>query len=44
MNELRIRKENNLPPYFRFIALIISSNSKENSYQGALEIKKKLKN
>ena len=41
-NELRIRKQNNLPPYFRFISLIISSNTKENSYQGALEIKKKI--
>ena len=39
-NELRIRKQNNLPPYFRLIAIIISSDSRENSYQGALEIKK----
>ena len=41
-NELRIRKQNNLPPYFRLIAIIISSDTRENSYQGALEIKKKI--
>ncbi len=41
-NELKIRKQNNLPPFCRLISLIISSNSKENSYQGALEIKKKI--
>jgi len=41
-NELKIRKQNNLPPYFRLIAIIISSNTRENSYQGALEIKKKI--
>ncbi len=41
-NELKIRKENNLPPFFRLISLIISSSSQENSYQGALEIKKKI--
>ncbi len=41
-NELKIRKENNLPPFCRLISLIISSNSKENSYLGALEIKKKI--
>tara|TARA_B100001057_G_scaffold460783_1_gene512177 strand:+ start:1845 stop:3806 length:1962 start_codon:yes stop_codon:yes gene_type:complete len=42
INELKIRKENNLPPYSRLISVIISSSSKENSYQGALEIKKKI--
>ena len=42
INELKIRKENNLPPYSRLISLIVSSKSKENSYQGALEIKKKI--
>ena len=42
VNELKIRKDNNLPPYSRLISLIISSVSKENSYQGALEIKKKI--
>ncbi len=41
-NELKIRKENNLPPFYRLISLIISSSSKENSYRGALEIKKKV--
>tara|TARA_B100001559_G_scaffold317663_1_gene323265 strand:+ start:154 stop:1515 length:1362 start_codon:yes stop_codon:yes gene_type:complete len=41
-NELKIRRENNLPPFFRLISLIISSSSKENSYQGAIEIKKKI--
>ncbi len=41
-NELKIRKENNLPPFCRLISLIISSHSKENSYRGALEIKKKI--
>ena len=41
-NELKIRKENNLPPFFRLISLIISSSSQENSYQGALEIKNKI--
>ena len=42
LNELKLRKQNNLPPYSRFIALIISSNSRENSYRGALEIKRKI--
>ncbi len=42
INELKIRKQNNLPPYFRFISLIISSEKRENSYRGALEIKKKI--
>ena len=42
INELKIRKKNNLPPYSRFISLIISSGSRENSYRGALEIKKKI--
>ena len=41
-NELKVRKENKLPPYTRFISLIISSKSKNNSYQGALEIKKRI--
>ena len=41
-NELKLRKENNLPPYYRLISLIISSSSKDNSYRGALEIKKKI--
>ena len=41
-NELKVRKENNLPPYTRFLSLIITSQSKNDSYQGALEIKKKI--
>ncbi len=41
-NELKLRKENNLPPYNRLISLIVSSNSKDDSYRGALEIKKKI--
>ncbi len=42
INELKIRKQNNLPPYFRLISLIISSEKRENSYRGAVEIKKKI--
>ncbi len=42
INELKIRKKNNLPPYFRLISLIISAKNGENSYRGALEIKKKI--
>ena len=42
INELKIRKQNNLPPFFRFISLIVSSDKKENSFQGAQEIKKKI--
>ena len=41
-NELKIREQNNLPPFCRLISLIISSNTKENSYRGALEIKRKI--
>jgi primosomal protein N' (replication factor Y) (superfamily II helicase) len=41
-NELIIRKKNRLPPYFRLISIIISSNLKSDSYGGAQEIKKKL--
>ena len=43
LNELKVREHNNLPPFVKLIALIISSNSKELSYKGALEIKNKLK-
>ena len=42
INELKIRKQNNLPPYFRFISIIVSSEKKENSYRGAQEIKRKI--
>ena len=41
-NELRIRKNNNLPPFSRLIALIISSKSSQDSFRAAQEIKKKL--
>ena len=42
IEELEIRKKNNLPPYSRLISLIISSDTKFNSFQGAKEIKKKI--
>ena len=42
LNELKIRKENNLPPFKRLIAIIISSKSKENSFRGAQELKLEL--
>ena len=41
-NELIIRKKNRLPPFYRLIAIIISSTKKELSYRGAREIKNKL--
>ena len=41
-NELIIRKNNNLPPYSRLIALIISASTREDSFRAAQEIKKKL--
>ena len=41
-SELIIRKNKNLPPYSRLIALIISSNSSQDSFRAAQEIKKKL--
>jgi primosomal protein N' (replication factor Y) len=41
-NELIIRKNKNLPPYSRLISLIISSNSSQDSFRAAQEIKKKL--
>ena len=42
-NELLIRKRNNLPPFVRLIAIIISSKDRGLSLQGAREIKIKLK-
>jgi primosomal protein N' (replication factor Y) len=39
---LIIRKNKNLPPYSRLIALIISANSSQDSFRAAQEIKKKL--
>jgi len=41
-NELIIRKNKNLPPFSRLIALIISANSSEDSFKAAQEIKKNL--
>ena len=41
-NELIIRKDKNLPPFSRLISLIISSNSSQDSFKAAQEIKKKL--
>jgi len=41
-NELIIRKNKNLPPYSRLIALIISANSSQDSFRAAQEIKRKL--
>ena len=41
-NELKIRKKNNLPPFKKLISIIISAKIKENSFQGAQEIKNKL--
>jgi primosomal protein N' (replication factor Y) (superfamily II helicase) len=42
-NELNIRKKNNLPPFVRLIAIIISSNQYDLSMKGAREIKAQLK-
>ena len=41
-NELILRKNKNLPPYSRLIALIISASTSEDSFRAAQEIKKKL--
>ena len=41
-NELDIRKKNNLPPFTRLIAIIVSSQKQDLSIKGAIEIKKKL--
>ncbi len=41
-NELCLRKNNNLPPYKKLIALIVSSSDKEHSFRGAQEIKNKV--
>ena len=40
--ELVLRKNNKLPPFYRLIAIIISSKTKDLSFRGAFEIKKKL--
>ncbi len=41
-NELIIRKNKNLPPFSRLIALVISASSSQDSFRAAQEIKKKL--
>jgi len=41
-NELVVRKNKNLPPFSRLIALIISAGSSHDSFRAAQEIKKKL--
>ena len=41
-NELIVRKNKNLPPFSRLIALIISASSSQDSFRAAQEIKKKL--
>lgn len=40
-SELVVRKNKNLPPYSRLIALIVASNSSQDSFRAAQEIKKK---
>jgi primosomal protein N' (replication factor Y) len=42
-SELVVRKNKNLPPYSRLIALIVASNSSQDSFRAAQEIKKRLK-
>ncbi len=41
-NELILREKNKLPPFCRLIAIIVSAKNEEDSYRGALEVKKKL--
>ncbi|MDB9760584.1 primosomal protein N' [Pelagibacteraceae bacterium] len=41
-NELIVRKNKNLPPFSRLIALIVSASSSQDSFRAAQEIKKKL--
>ena len=43
-NELVSREKNRLPPFIRLISIIISSNDRSLSLQGAREIKIKLNN
>ena len=42
MKELILREKNNLPPFVRLIAIIVSSKDRSLSIQGAKEIKLKL--
>jgi primosomal protein N' (replication factor Y) (superfamily II helicase) len=41
-NELIVRKQKNLPPFSRLVALIVSASSSQDSFRAAQEIKKKL--
>ena len=41
-NELLVRQKKNLPPFSRLISLILSSQSSQESYRAAQEIKKRL--
>ncbi len=41
-SELELRKKNKLPPFYRLISIIVSSNSNTDSFRGAQEIKNKL--
>ncbi len=41
-NELFLREKNKLPPFIRLVAIIVSSNDRSASLQGAREIKGKL--
>ncbi len=41
-NELLLREKNNLPPFIRLVAVIVSSKDRSLSLQGAREIKMKL--
>jgi len=41
-NELLVRQKKNLPPFSRLIALILSSQSSQESHRAAQEIKKRL--
>jgi len=41
-NEILLRQENKLPPFYRLIALIISANEESDSFRGAQQIKLKL--
>ena len=43
-NELNLREKNKLPPFIRLISIIVSSEDRSLSLQGAREIKIKLKN
>ena len=42
-NEIKQRKKFNLPPYFRFVSVIISSENKELAYKTSQEVLSELK-